>query len=91
MAVFPNWDLAGIRKHRKDNPEDELFKVIKIDDLWRMSSVVRVMHTHLVTFEQVFPEDHQTQADQYRRLAAMHVRESDEPPLPLEVNGEAAA
>jgi hypothetical protein len=91
MAVFPNWDLKGILKHRKDNPGDELFRVVRIDGLWRLSAVVRVMHTHLVTFEQVFPEDHQTQADQYRRLAAMHMRASDQPSLPLEANGEVAA
>jgi hypothetical protein len=39
-----------------------------------MSSVVRVMHTHLVTFEHVFPEDHRTQAAQYRKRAEMHLR-----------------
>jgi hypothetical protein len=60
MAVLPNWNLTSIRKHRKDSPDDELFKVINIDGVWRMSSVVRVMHTHLVTFEHVFPENHLT-------------------------------
>jgi hypothetical protein len=74
MAIFPNWDLASIRKHRKDHPDDELFKVVWIDDVWRISSVVRVMHTHLVTYEEVFPQDHQTQAAQYRKRAAMHTQ-----------------
>jgi hypothetical protein len=72
MAVFPNWDLLAIRMHRKRHPDDELFKVVRIDDQWRLSSVVCVMHTHLVTFEHVLPEDHQTQADRYEaRLATM--------------------
>jgi hypothetical protein len=56
MSIFPNWDLPGIRKHRKDNPEDELFKVVNVDGVWRMSSIVRVMHTHLVTFEHCLPK-----------------------------------
>jgi hypothetical protein len=72
MAVFENSDLLNIRLHRKRHPQDELFKVVNLDGQWRLSSVVCVMHTHLVTFEQVFPEDHQTQADRYeQRVAAI--------------------
>jgi hypothetical protein len=69
MAVFENWDLFGIRMHRKRHPQDELFKVVNLDGQWRLSSVVRKMHTHLVTIEHVPPEDHQTQADRYEARA----------------------
>jgi hypothetical protein len=70
MAVFPNWDLLAIRMHRKNNPEDELFKVVNYEGRWRLSSVVCVMHTHLVTIEHVPPEDHQIQADRFKERAA---------------------
>jgi hypothetical protein len=87
MAVFPNWDLKAILKHRKANPGDELFRVVNIDGHWRLSSVIRVMHTHLVTFEHVLSQDHQTQADRYRRRAAMHSRAAtDDQPLSAEVH-----
>jgi hypothetical protein len=72
MAVFDSGDLLNIRLHRKRHPDDELFKVVNIEGQWRLSSVVCVMHTHLVTFEHVPPEDHQIQADRYeQRMAAM--------------------
>src|SRR5215469_10189982 len=72
MAVFENSDLLNIRLHRKRNPQDELFKVVNLNGQWRLSSVVCVMHTHLVTFDHVFPEDHRTQADRYEaRVATM--------------------
>jgi hypothetical protein len=97
MAVFENCDLLNIRLHRKRNPDDELFKVVNIDGQWRLSSVVCVMHTHLVTIEHVPPEDHQIQADRFEQRAATlaakrealleHLRatqtsfEFDDPPL----------
>ena len=97
MAVFETGDLFEIRMHRKRHPDDELFKVVNFEGQWRLSSVVRVMHTHLATFEHIFPEDHQTQADRLeQRLATLaakreallkHLRarqtsfEFDDPPL----------
>ena len=97
MAVFESGDLFEIRMHRKRHPDDELFKVVNFEGQWRLSSVLRKMHTHLVTFEHVPLEDRQAQVDQYeQRLATMaakreallkHLRarqnsfEFDDPPL----------